>query len=172
MDYKKLKKIIWIFSALVFALVVALRYLPKPEVVPSFTHVQPFLHALINGTCFLLLIGALFAVKAKNIDLHRKLITIAMIMSLVFLLSYVLYHAFAPETKYLGEYKGLYLVILATHIVLAALSLPFILLAFAKAFTGMIEEHKKMVKWVFPIWLYVTLTGVLVYLFLSPYYVH
>lgn len=170
---KENKKIVWaiyIFSAVVFILVVSLHRIPKPDFRPAFTFLQPLFHACINGTAFVLLVASLVAVKQKRIGLHKKLNTIAMITSLVFLLSYVVYHYFSPETKYGGEYKIVYLIILASHIILAAGSLPFILLAYYRGFIGETEKHRKLVRRVYPVWLYVALTGVLVYVFLSPYY--
>ncbi|MGB0402740.1 MAG: DUF420 domain-containing protein [Salibacteraceae bacterium] len=170
---KENKKIVWAiyaFSAVVFILVVSLHRIPKPDIRPDFTFFQPLFHACLNGSVFLLLIGSLLAIKAKKVGLHKKMNSIAMLFSLVFLLSYVVYHYFSPETKYGGEFKGLYLSILFSHIVLAASSLPFILLAYYRGFIGDIKRHTKTVKMVYPIWLYVSLTGVLVYVFLSPYY--
>jgi putative membrane protein len=93
-----------------------------------------------------------------------------MVLSVVFLLSYVLYHATNTATKYEGSYIGLYYSILFTHITLAGLSLPAILLAYYRGSIGDIERHKKIVRFTYPVWLYVALTGVLVYLFLKPYY--
>ena len=110
------------------------------------------------------------AIKNKNVELHKKFNSVAMLFSLVFLLSYVVYHFFSPETQYEGNYREFYLIILLSHIALAAISLPFILIAYYRGFVGNIEGHKKIVKTVYPVWLYVSFTGVLVYLFLSPYY--
>ncbi len=161
---------IYAFSAAVYALVIVLHELPGASEIPSFVQFQPLTHAIINGTCFLFLIGALIAIKNKNVQLHKKLNTGAMLLSLVFLLSYVVYHFFAGDTAYLGEYKSIYYFILLTHILLAGLSLPFILLAYYHGFIGNVPKHKKMVRFVYPVWLYVTFTGVIVYWFLAPYY--
>jgi putative membrane protein len=171
MNYKKARTIIWIFSAVVALLVIILHELPSAETPPAFSKQLPLLNAMINGMCFLNLLAALGAIKRKDIKTHRKLVAFSMILSVGFLLSYVIYHYFNGNTSYGGEYKMLYTFIVLTHIVLAGVSLPFILLAYAKAYFQQIEAHKKMVRWVYPIWLYVTFTGVLVYLFLSPYYV-
>ncbi|MCB0482012.1 MAG: DUF420 domain-containing protein [Flavobacteriales bacterium] len=169
-ENKNLVRLIWVFSTVVFLLVVLLRRIPKPDFTPEFVAFQPLIHATLNGTCFVLLIVSLIAIKNKKIQLHKAINTGAMLLSLVFLMSYVVYHYFAPETKYLGEFKVLYLVILATHVILAAGSLPFILLSYYRGFIGNIEKHKKLVRITYPVWLYVTLSGVLVYVFLSPYY--
>jgi putative membrane protein len=110
------------------------------------------------------------AVKKGNVGLHKKLTSTGMLLSLVFLLSYVLYHTLADSTAYEGDMTGLYYFILVTHIILAGLSLPFILFAYYRGFIGDVEKHKKIVKFTYPVWLYVALTGVVVYIFLSPYY--
>ncbi len=167
------KTIIWgiyIFSAVVYALVIILHELPGSEFVPAFTSFQPLLHAVLNGSCFILLLTSLSFIKKGNVEVHKRLNTLAMLLSVVFLLSYVVYHYFAGDTSYLGDFKGIYIFILLTHIFLAGLSLPFILLAYYHGFIGDVVKHKKMVRFVFPVWLYVTFTGVIVYLFLAPYY--
>jgi len=163
---------IWIFTAAVFALVVILHELPQAESMPSWMYGAPKFHALLNGSCALLLIASLIAIKSKNVALHKRLNTTAMLFSLIFLLSYVVFHYFSGDTKYGGEHKGLYLFILLTHIVLAAASLPFILLAYYRGLTGTIDKHKRLVRFTYPIWLYVCITGVMVYFFLAPYYAH
>tara|TARA_Y100000385_G_scaffold128189_2_gene133443 strand:+ start:52920 stop:53390 length:471 start_codon:yes stop_codon:yes gene_type:complete len=155
---------------LVYALVIVLHELPGAEVAPEFIVYQPLMHSIINGTCFILLLLSLSFIKRGNVAMHKRLNTTAMLLSVLFLLSYVVYHYFAGDTAYLGDYKGLYIFILITHILLAGLSLPFILLAYYHGFIGNIVKHKKMVRFVFPVWLYVTFTGVIVYLFLAPYY--
>ena len=161
---------IWAFTAIVFALVVTLHELPKAESMPSWMQQAPLFHALLNGTCGLLLISSLIAIKQKNISAHRKLNTTAMLLSVVFLLSYVIFHYFSGDTMYGGEHKGIYYFVLLTHIILAALSLPFILLAYYRGMIGNIQRHKRLVRFTYPIWLYVCATGVAVYLFLAPYY--
>jgi len=170
MEFNKLKKLIWIVSGVVALLVVILHEIPKVDTPPVFTEYLPLFHAFLNGTCFVLLIAALVAVKKKNIEVHKRLVSFAMVLSIVFLLSYVVYHFFQASTPYGGDSKGLYYFILITHVILAGVSLPFILLSFAKGYYNMVEEHRKMVRFVYPIWLYVTFTGVIVYLMLAPYY--
>jgi|TARA_B110001469_G_scaffold76011_1_gene72107 putative membrane protein len=167
------KSIVWgiyIFSAIVYALVIILHELPGAELAPPFTSFQPLLHASLNGTCFILLIASLTFIKKGNVQMHKRLNSLAMLLSVMFLLSYVVYHYFAGDTEYLGDFKRIYIFILVTHIFLAGLSLPFILLAYYHGFIGNLVKHKKMVRFVYPIWLYVTCTGVIVYLFLAPYY--
>lgn len=158
------------FTAVVYLLVIVLHEMPTAEFVPEFVRTFPLLNAMINGTCFLLLVLSLLAIKSQKVSLHKLLNTTAMALSVVFLLSYVTYHYFVGDGTYGGDYKGIYYFILITHILLAALSLPFILFAYYRGFIGDLERHKKIVKFTYPIWLYVTLTGVLVYLFMAPYY--
>ena len=134
---------IYLFSALVYALVIVLHELPGAEVAPEFTVYQPLMHSIINGTCFILLLLSLSFIKRGNVAMHKRLNTTAMLLSVLFLLSYVVYHYFAGDTAYLGDYKGLYIFILITHILLAGLSLPFILLAYYHGFIGNIVKHKK-----------------------------
>ncbi len=139
---------------------------------PFDVHVLPLINAILNAASAVLLIAALVAAKNKNIDLHQKMIYSAMFLSLLFLLVYVLYHITAEHTKFGGEgaVKYVYLIILASHIILAAIQAPFVLFAFLYGYTGQIEKHKKLVKFSFPIWLYVSITGVICYLMISPYY--
>lgn len=161
---------IYAFTAVVYGLVILLHELPEASFRPGFIDYLPALNATINGTCFLLLIASLAAIKARMIPLHQRLNTTAMVLSVVFLLSYVLNHYFSGDTVYGGDMKGLYYFVLISHILLAAISLPFILMAYYKAFAGDIQGHRKLVKFTYPMWVYVTFTGVLVYLFLAPYY--
>lgn len=167
---KRIIAAIWIFTALAYALVIILHELPATANPPTFVRYQPLLHALLNGTCFLMLMFSLAAVRFKNFALHKRLNTSAILLSVVFLMSYVVYHYLAGDTKYGGPYKAVYLFVLLSHIILAGLSLPFILLAYYQGFIGDLQRHRRWVKFVFPVWAYVTLTGVMVYMFLKPYY--
>ena len=132
----------------------------------------PAFHATLNGACFVLLLLALMFIKNKRIDLHKTCMLIATSLSLVFLLSYVFYHILAPQSHYGGEgvIRTVYFTILLTHIALAAIILPFVLLSLYRGLTGQIDKHRKIAKITLPMWLYVTLTGVIVYLMMSPYY--
>lgn len=171
-DKKWIKPAIWIFTVVVFLLVTLMGWkgFPKPDTPPAFTKALPAVNAIINTSCFITLIASFIAIKRKNVNLHMRLNTFAMILSVFFLLSYVLYHITNAETPYGGESKMFYYSILASHIILSAVSLPFILFAYYRAFIGDIEKHKKIVKFAYPIWLYVAITGPAVYLMLSPYY--
>lgn len=165
-----IKKGIYVFTAVVYILVLSLHYLPQAENIPSFARFLPLFNASVNGTCAVLLLLSLAAIKQKKIALHQRLNTLAMILSVLFLLSYVLYHYFYGDSKYGGDYKGLYYFILISHILLAAVSLPGILMAYYKAWLGDVVAHRRIVRYTYPVWLYVTITGVVVYLFLKDYY--
>jgi putative membrane protein len=161
-------------SIFVFAVVLILnrKILPRPEIVPSFAYFLPKINALINGTCSILLLVSLYFIKRKNIAAHKTTNIITFILSSLFLVSYILFHYLADETKFPAEnpLRPVYLIILVSHIVLAAGALPLILLSFYHGLQLNVERHKKLVRWTFPIWLYVTVTGVVVYLMISPYY--
>ncbi len=161
-------------SVVVFAAVVILnrKVLPKPEVIPSFAYFLPKLNAFINGTCSILLLVSLYFIKRKNIQAHKRINITTFILSSIFLVSYVLFHFYADETKFPEDnpLRPVYLIILITHIILAALVLPLVLLSFYHGLQMNVAKHKKLVRFTFPIWLYVTVTGVIVYLMISPYY--
>jgi len=139
---------------------------------PFNVYYLPLTNALLNGTSAILLIAALIAAKQKNIKLHATLIYITMGLSLLFLVVYILYHITTGHTSYGGEgtVRVIYFVLLISHIILAAVQAPFVLFAFLYGYTGQIEKHKKIVKFSFPIWLYVSVSGVICYLMISPYY--
>lgn len=167
---KRITRFIWVFTAIVFAIVIVLHELPKMEWQPPFILFLPKLNAFINGTVFILLLTTLWAIKRKNIQLHKKLNTAAMVLSVLFLLSYVANHYFSGDTKYGGDMSGLYYFVLITHVVLAGLSLPMILFSYYYGYLNLVHKHKNLVRFTYPIWVYVAFTGVLIYLFLSPYY--
>lgn len=183
---KQLNRWAWGISGVVLTLVILMRRvkIPLPEGI-NFSFLPSF-HAMVNGATALILLAAFVAIKNKKVDLHRKLIFTALGLSLLFLLSYVAYHFTTPETIY-GDFNGngvledeerqavgndrlIYLILLLSHIFLAAISLPFILLTFIRAYTQQFEAHKRMARWVFPIWFYVAATGPICYLLLLPYY--
>tara|TARA_B110000459_G_scaffold180874_1_gene207871 strand:- start:848 stop:1402 length:555 start_codon:yes stop_codon:yes gene_type:complete len=169
-EKKGIKAAIWIFSVVVLGLVIVMGKLPKPDIAPAFTKALPTLNAIINTCCFLTLIGSLIMIKKKNVNMHMRLNTFAMILSVFFLLSYVLYHVTNKEVAYEGDMKIVYYTILASHIILSGVSLPFILFSYYRGFIGDVVKHRKIVKFAYPVWLYVAITGPIVYLMLSPYY--
>lgn len=161
-------------SIVVFLVVVILnrKILPVQMATPSFVYFLPKLNAIINGLCSVLLVISFIQIKKRNITAHRRLNFATFLLSSVFLISYILFHYFVKETTYggTGAIKYVYYTILISHIILAAAVLPLILLSFHRGIQMQVEKHKKIVRWSFPIWLYVTVTGVIVYIMISPYY--
>jgi putative membrane protein len=137
----------------------------------DFTFLPP-IHASVNALAAVALVFALYFIKNGKVELHRKSIYAALMFSALFLISYVLYHFTTEETRYCkqGTIRTVYFLLLITHIIFAGLILPFILLAFNRAYCGYYERHKRMVKWVYPIWLYVAISGPVCYLMLKPCY--
>lgn len=133
----------------------------------------PPIYATINGITAILLIAAVLAIKNKKVALHQTLIKTCIGLSTLFLLMYVAYHLTSEPTKFLGEgaIKGVYLFILISHIILSIVVIPFVLITFSRGLLGNYQAHKKIARYTFPLWLYVAVTGVLVYLLISPYYV-
>jgi len=182
---KKLNLLVWIISAAVLGLVVMMQKIKIPLPEGADLSSLPGFHALLNSMAAVFLVLAIRAIKKGKVILHQKMIYAAFICSLVFLLSYVTYHITTPATLFGDANKdGLlssaereavsgtrpyYLFILISHIGLAALSFPFILRTFVHAFTNQFEKHRKLSKKVFPVWLYVAVTGPVVYFFLQPY---
>ncbi len=171
---KQANVIIWTASIAVFALV-AITSKYKLELNLGFNiHLFALLNAIINSTVTVLLIAGLFAAKSGKYMLHRNIMITAILLSSVFLLSYVGHHLLAGETKYGGPHDSryyTYLFILATHIPLATIILPFALFTAYRALSGDYQKHKKLSRITWPLWLYVSITGVLVYWFISPYYI-
>lgn len=159
-----------IILSIVIPLVVALMPSVKLDVeLPVFL---PPIYATINGITALILISAVWAIKNKKRALHERLMKTAILCSIVFLMMYLVYHMTSDSTKFGGEgfVKYIYLFILLTHILLSIVVIPLVLVTFVKAFTGDFERHKKIAKYTFPLWLYVAVSGVIVYLMISPYY--
>ncbi len=132
----------------------------------------PPIYAFINGLTAAVLILAVIAIKKKNRKLHERLMKFAIVLSVSFLVMYVAYHMTSDSAKYGGEgvIKYLYYFILISHILLSIVIIPFVLITYVRAITNNIERHKKIAKITFPMWLYVAVTGVIVYLMISPYY--
>ena len=159
-------------TAVVLAVVVALRFIERPDDVPDWATRLPALNACINGVCTALLLAARRAIRRGRADLHKQLNLATFALSCVFLLSYVTYHAVAPETRYPAEspWRPVYLAVLLSHILLAAVVLPLVLLSFWQALRGNLAAHRRLVRWSWPVWVYVTATGVAVYLMIAPHY--
>ena len=133
----------------------------------------PPIYASVNGLTAVLLVGAIVAIKKGNRSLHERLIKLALICSSLFLIMYVAYHMTSDSTPYGGEgfLKYVYFFILISHILLSVVIIPFVLVSYTRALLGKFDGHKKIARITFPLWLYVAVSGVVVYLMISPYYV-
>jgi putative membrane protein len=169
---KKANLLIAIVSVVVFAAVVVLNRIQLDLDLPFDPHVFATISAGINSIVAVLLIMGLVAAKQKNYELHKKIMLVAILLSVLFLLSYIAHHLLAGETKFGGEgvSRTIYYIILFTHIPLAGIILPFILFTAYRALTGEYDRHKKLTRITWPVWFYVAVTGVVVYWMISPYY--
>ena len=133
----------------------------------------PPIYATINGITAVLLITAVIAIRNNKRKLHETLMKVCIGLSAAFLVMYVIYHMTSDSTPYGGEgaLRTVYLFILISHIILSVIVVPFVLFTFSRALSGNFERHKALAKFTFPIWLYVAITGVIVYIMISPYYV-
>ncbi len=181
---KKLNVAAWIITVVVLLLVGMMRRI-KIDIGIDLGFLPGF-HATLNALTAVVLVFALYFIKQKKVELHRRAIYVAMGLSILFLLSYVAYHFTTPETLFgdsnhdrildemesaaVAGIRPFYLVLLLSHIFLAAAILPFILFTFIRAYTNQIERHRNMARWVFPFWLYVAITGPICYFMLAPYY--
>ncbi|SEM02819.1 putative membrane protein [bacterium A37T11] len=132
----------------------------------------PPIYATINGICAIVLLLAVWAIKNGKRQLHERLMKVAIICGVAFLAMYVAYHMTSDSTKYGGEgaLKYIYYFILITHILLSIVIIPFVLITYVRALAARFDKHRKIAKITFPLWLYVAVTGVIVYLMISPYY--
>lgn len=159
-----------IILSIAIPLVVAVLFRVKIDVqLPVFL---PPIYATLNAFTAVLLLVAFWAIKNKKITLHEKLMKTAIIFSVLFLMLYVAYHMTSDSTKFGGEgtIKTIYFIILITHIILSVAVIPFVLITYVRAITNQVELHKKIARFTFPLWLYVAVTGVIVYVMISPYY--
>ena len=178
--------LIGVFSAVVLVVVTFLSKFTLEVELPFDKHIFALINALINSAVAVLLIAGLIAVKQKNYTVHKSIMLTAMVLSLLFLVTYIAHHLLAGEAKFgdanfdgvvddaekavLGNTRPFYLILLGTHIVLAATSLPFILFTAYRALTSDFAAHKALSKKVWPIWFYVAVTGPIVYLMINQYY--
>ena len=162
---------IWLIS-IVIPVVVAILFTVRIPNVASLSFLPP-IYATVNGITTVILLLALKAIKSKNINLHQNLMKTAIALSLAFLLMYVAYHMTSDSTPYGGEgfIRYVYFFILISHIILSIGIIPMVLFTYVRAFTKQFEDHKKIARYTFPIWLYVAVTGVIVYFMISPYYI-
>ncbi len=184
---KKAKIFIYAVSIIVFTAVVVLSKVQLKVSLPFSPHVFATTSAIINSIVGLLLFAGFFTAKQKKFELHKKIMMAAILLSVLFLLSYIAHHLFAGDTRYgdtnhdglisgeelslAGSMRMVYYFILLTHIPLAGIILPFILFTAYRALIGEYAEHKKLTRITWPIWLYVAITGVIVYCMISPFYI-
>ncbi len=167
------KPMIIILSVVLIGAIGILAGLPGVEDFDAFdVTILPLMNAIFNTFTFAFLIGALIAILKRNVTVHRRFIYAAFVSTSLFLVTYVSFHYLAPSTSFGGEgfFKGFYYFILISHIILAATIVPLALTSVARAWNRDYIGHRKIVRWTMPIWLYVSLTGVLVYILISPYY--
>lgn len=183
---RKLGIAAWILSAAVLLLVVAMQKIKLPLPEGWSTAFLPPVHAVLNSLVAVSLVAAIIAVKQGKIAIHRSFIFAAMTFSVAFLLCYVAYHITSADVKFgdvnrdglvstaekitAGSTRTAYLLLLISHITLAAVSLPFILFTFIAGWTSRFSAHRRLARWVFPLWLYVAITGPICYWMLRPYY--
>ncbi|MCX6202687.1 MAG: DUF420 domain-containing protein [Bacteroidetes bacterium] len=183
---KQAKLLIGIFSVVVLVAVTFLSKFTLVVELPFDKHIFALVNALLNATVAILLVVALVAVKQQKYVAHKNIMLTALLLSVLFLVSYIAHHLFAGETKFgdtdhdglvsiaelavVGNTRAFYFILLATHIILAATSLPFILFTAYRGLTGEYADHKRKAKRMWPIWFYVAVTGPLVYMMIKPYY--
>lgn len=145
---------------------------PADSAIPGWVLFLPKFNAIINGTCSGLLVISLFQILKGNIRAHKAINIITFALSSLFLVSYIIFHATGITTRFGGEgfIRYVYYFILITHIILAAIVLPLVLFSFSSGLKMNVQRHRKLVRWSYPIWLYVTVTGVIVYVMIAPYY--
>lgn len=181
-------RIIALVSLVIIGIIAFLIFAGEPDKeVNSAIYFFPKFNAFLNGSVAIFLISGFIAVRKKNITVHQSFMVAAFCFSIIFLISYLYYHGSAPETKFGDlDHDGVvtaieknarpswhflaYYVVLLTHIVLAAVVVPLCLITLIRIWRGEVKKHKKIARYTFPIWLYVSITGVVVYLMLSPYY--
>jgi len=182
----KAKQLIWLFSVVIFSAVSLLGNF-KLNIHLSFdVHIFATINAFINTIIALLLIAALLSIKNKKYHTHKKLMLAALMLSIIFLISYIAHHLLAGEAKFgdinhdgsvssaelikIGNLRTVYLIILFSHIFLAAIILPFILFTAYRGLTADYPAHKKIARYTWPLWFYVAVTGPIIYLLIKPYY--
>lgn len=183
---RKAKILIWTVSIIVFVAVVILSKVKLVLELPFNVHVFATINAVINSMVAVLLLAGLVTAKSKKYVIHKRIMLSAIILSVLFLVSYICHHLLAGETKYgdlnhdgvlslnetalAGSARVFYYLLLLTHIPLAAIILPFILFTAYRALTGEYDKHRKLVRITWPVWFFVAVSGVVVYLMISPYY--
>jgi len=169
---KRARILIILASVFIFGAIVLLGRVEVPVGGAFDVHIFAKFNAIINSMVSVLLVAGLIAVKNRRYTLHKRIMLAAIVLSVLFLISYICHHLFAGDTKFggVGKIRYVYFFILISHIFLAAIILPFILFTAYRAMISEWPQHRRMAKITWPIWLYVSITGVLVYLLISPYY--
>lgn len=169
LDDKKYNKLIVVLSIAIPVVVAILFGVKIDAELPVFL---PPIYACVNAATALVLVFAFIAIQNKKVKLHETLMKFAIGLSLLFLVMYVAYHMTSDSTKYGGEgfIRVVYYFILITHILLSVVVIPFVLITYVRAITNNIEKHRKIAKITFPLWLYVAVSGVVVFIMISPYY--
>ena len=175
---KAVQRFVWIVSIAIPLVVTALFLIPPAEGLSEDTlrkvYWLPRLNAMLNATAFTCLLFSLLSIKKGNVQRHRGLNTAALSLSALFLVSYVIFHLLTESTRFGGEgiIRSVYLFILASHILLSIAIVPLALFSYARGLMGDVAKHRRIARITMPMWLYVTATGVIVYLMISPYYPH
>ena len=172
---RNMKTFVWVAGIAIPVVVAVMFFLPGIEVSPEMEavlHTLPTVNAIINGTAFLCLAASFWAIKNGKVQLHQNLNTAALVLSALFLLSYVSYHITTPSTPFCKEgwIRGVYFFVLLTHILLSIVIVPLVLTTYLLGLGNQIQRHRKWARITWPIWMYVTFTGVVVYLLISPCY--
>lgn len=170
----RIKFVVVAVSLALFAVVATLSYIPPIDLGIQNLGLLPAFNAVINATCSVLLVLGVVFIKNGMVKWHKRAMGSTFVLSTLFLISYVLYHSQAPSTSFGGEgvLRYIYFFILITHIILAAGILPLVIYTLLRALRNELDQHRKIARITFPLWLYVTVTGVVVYVMISPYYAH
>lgn len=169
---KRINRLITVVSIIVPVVVALLFGIRLPNVEPlSFL---PPIYATINGLTAVLLMAAVSAIRSGKINTHRRLMLSCIFLSLVFLLMYIAYHMTSDSTPYggTGHWRYIYYFLLITHILLSVIIIPLVLKTYAFAYLGKFQSHRRLARITFPIWLYVAVSGVIIYFMISPYYAY
>jgi len=172
---RKYNLLIWILAVAINGLITTSIFMPKVSALQAYNFsFLPLVNAVLNALTFLSLLIALFAIKQKDIRRHKRFVFLAFSFTSLFLFSYLMYHFSTPSTKYSGPLilKYVYFFILFTHIALAVIIVPLALITIGMGMNNDTMKHRKIARWTMPVWLYVSLTGVIVYLMIAPYYKH
>lgn len=173
MKEKNYTPLISILTVVLVGLIAVLFFLPAYDGEIGFdVKILPLLNAIFNSFTFIALLVALIAILKKNVQMHRAFIGAAFVSTTFFLVSYVAYHYLTESTSYGGEgaLRSIYFFVLITHILLAIVIVPLALISAVRGLQMKVDKHRKIARWTMPIWLYVSFTGVVVYLMIAPYY--